>query len=190
MKQSYLLLPVIVLLAVSLSFAADNSHKAKHHSVHTDFLDDVDVDIENGTLVFTSEYDNDLYIEISPDYKLYVSGHPVSLNDQQQKLVADYYDHFMELLDRAKIIGKKGAKIGLEGAKVGALAVGAAINSLLDEDDHEIEYALQEKKEELEIRSEELEEMAEEIEIVADELEDIHYQMKDDIPDLAKLSWF
>ena len=190
MKQPYFLLPIILLLAVSLSYADDKNHKVNHRSIHTDFLDNVDVDIEDGTLVFTSDYNNNHYIEISRDYNLYISGHHVVLDDRQQELVADYYDHYMEIIHRAKIIGKKGAKIGLEGAKIGVMAIGAALNKILDEDDHEIEYALEEKKEELEIRSEELEEMAEELEIIADELEDIHYQLRDEIPEIAKLSWF
>jgi DNA repair exonuclease SbcCD ATPase subunit len=151
----------------------------------------VDIDIDNDVIVFTCEYDHDLWVEITPDYDLYVNGERIQLNRRQQQMVTEYYDNFMEIIEQAKVIGKEGAKIGMEGAKIGLAAAGAALKMLAcDYDSDDLEEEISDDVEELEERAEELEEMAEELEDRADEFEDLHYSMKREIRALDKLDWF
>jgi hypothetical protein len=151
----------------------------------------VDIDLEDDILVLTCKYDRDLWIEITPDREMYISGEQIHLTRYQRRLVGDYYDHFIEILDRATDIGKEGAKIGIEGAKVGLLAATRAIKMLSDDyDQDDFERDIEEETEELEIRAEKLEEMADKLEEVADEFEEIHYTMKNDIDELNDLDWF
>jgi hypothetical protein len=190
MKNRVIILIILLVVVSSLSAAKSNKVvKSNYH--HSNCLDNVEVDIENDILILTCEYDNDLYIEITPNHELYISGKHIYLNRNQQQLVGEYYDHFMEILERAKEIGKMGAKIGVEGAKIGLLAARGAIKMLLsDYDQDDFEQEIEEKSEKLEIRSEELEEMADELENVADEFEDLHYTMKSEIDELNDLDWF
>jgi hypothetical protein len=172
-------------------FAAKIDKVIKNHDKSYDCLENVQVDIEDDVLIFTCKYDHDMYIEITDDHKLYISGERIHLNRYQQRLVGDYYDHFMEIMERAKEIGKEGAKIGLEGAKIGLLAAKSAMKMLVsDYDLDDFEREIEDDTEELELRTEELEEMAEELEEVAEEFDDLHYTMKHEIDELNDLDWF
>ena len=191
MKNSIIFFPIIfILLSVSL-FAHEDDGKRKHRRHQSYVLEHLDIDIDDDILVLTCEYDDDLWVEITPDYRLYISGRRVYLNQDQRDIVADYYDHFMEIMDKAKVIGKEGAKIGVKGAKLGVLAAGAALKLLFtDYDSDDLEDDIEEEAEKLEVRAEELEEMAEELEEIADEFEDLHYTMKREIEELDELDWF
>lgn len=191
MKIQLIVLSAIFLL-YSMSVQAEKvDKKHKHKNFHVDCLEEVDVDIENDVIIFTCEYDRDLWVEITPDYDLYVCGERIQLNRHQQRLVADYYDNFMEIIYQAKMIGKEGAKIGLEGAKIGLAAAGAALKMLAtDYDSDDLEEEIADDIAEIEERAEELEEMAEELEERAEDFEDLHYSMKRKIEALDDLDWF
>jgi HAMP domain-containing protein len=191
MKKRILLPICIILLLVPSLFAAkvEKVYKVKDNCCNC--LDDVDIDLHNDILTLTCKYDRDQWIEITADREMFISGKKVYLNRHQKRLVGDYYDHFIEILDRAKDIGKEGAKIGIEGAKVGLIAATRAIKMLSDDYDQEdFERDIEEETEELEIRAEKLEEMADELEEVAEEFEEIHYTMKSEIDELNDLDWF
>ena len=191
MKNRLLFLLILLsFIVASLSAAkADKVFKKNHY--HSKCLDNVVVEIENDVLIFTSEYDHDLYVEITPDYELYISGEQIYLTRYQRRLVEDYYDHFMEIMDRAKEIGIEGAKIGMEGAKIGFLAAKGAMKMLVSEyDQDDFEREIEKEAEKLELRSEEIEEMADDLEEVADEFEELHYTMKSEIDELNDLDWF
>jgi len=63
------------------------------------------VDIEDDVLILTCKYDRDLWIEITPDHELFISGEHIYLTRYQRRLVGDYYDHFMEIMEQAIEIG-------------------------------------------------------------------------------------
>jgi hypothetical protein len=181
----------LVLFCFSSIFAkkVDKVHKNKHN--HYGCLENVDIDIEDDVLILTCQYDRDLWIEITPDHKLYISGERIYLTRYQKRLVGKYYDNFMEIMERAVEMGKEGAKVGIEGAKIGLLAVKGVMKMLVsDYDEDDLEREIEYKAEELEIRTEELEEMAEELEEVAEEFEELHYTMKNEIDELNDLGWF
>lgn len=191
MKYRIIISFLTLLFLVSSLFAAkvDKVFESHHHRCYC--LENVEVDIEDDFLILTCEYDRDLWIEITPDHELYISGDRIYLNRYQRRLVGDYYDHFIEIIERAREIGKEGAKIGLEGAKIGLLAARGALKMLVtDYDESDLEREIEDEAEELEIRAGELEEMAEELEEVAEEFEDLHFTMKSEIDELNDLDWF
>ncbi len=191
MKYRIIISFLILLFLVSSLFAAKVDKVFKSHHQRCDCLENVEVDIEDDVLILTCEYDRDLWIEISPDRELYISGDRIYLNRYQRRLVGDYYDHFMEIIERAGEIGKEGAKIGLKGARIGLLAARGALKMLVtDYDESDLEREIEDEAEELEIRAGELEEMAEELEEVAEEFEDLHFTMKSEIDELNDLDWF
>ncbi len=154
-------------------------------------LDEAHIDIENDIIVLTCKYDDEQWVEITPDYNLFINGNRVSLDRYQRRLVADYYDNFMDIIEQAKEIGKEGAIIGVKGAKIGIIAAAGALKMMVsDYDSDDIEEDMEEVKLELEERSEKLEEMADDLEETAEDFEDLHFTMKDEIKDLNDLDWF
>jgi hypothetical protein len=190
--KNRIIIPLITLLLLSSSLSAAKVDKVfKSNFRHSNSLDHVKVEIKNDVLILTCEYDHDLYVEITPDYELYISGKRIDLDRYQRRRVRDYYDHFMEIKERAKEIGLEGAKIGVEGAKIGLLAAKGAMKMLVsDYDQDDFEREIEEKAEQLEGRSEELEELADELEEIADEFEECHGAMKSEIDELDELDWF
>lgn len=184
MKYRIIISFLTLLFLVSSLFAVKVDKVFKSHHQRCDCLENVEVDIEDDVLILTCEYDRDLWIEITPDHELYISGDRIYLNRYQRRLVGDYYDHFMEIIERAGEIGKEGAKIGLLAAK-GVLKI-----LVSDYDEGDLEREIEEEAEELDIRAGRLEEMAEELEEVAEEFEDLHYTMKCEIDELNDLDWF
>ena len=191
MKNQLIIFSLMFSFFLPSLFAEKVDKVIRKHDKSYDCLENVQVDIDDDVLIFTCKDDRDLYIEITKNQKLYISGERIYLSRYQRRLIGDYYDHFMEIMERAKEIGKKGAKIGLEGAKIGLLAAQSAMKMLVsDYDQDDFEREIEDETEELELRSEELEEMAEELEEVADEFEDLHYTMKHEIDELNDLDWF
>jgi len=191
MKKSVLISILVILFLVPSLYAAKVEEVIKGKKNCCNCLANVDIDIEDDNLILTCTYDHDLWIEITSDREMYISGDRIKLSRYQRRLVRDYYDHFMEIMERAKEIGKEGAKIGIKGAKVGLIAAQGAMKMMLsDYDEDDFERDIEEETEELEIRADKLEEMADELEDVADEFEEIHYTMKKDIDQLNELYWF
>ncbi len=191
MKKIFLIPILFVLFSVTSLFAAkvEKVYKVKDNCCHC--LDNMDIDLYDDILTLTCKYDRNQWIEITGNREMFISGKRIHLNRHQKRLVGDYYDHFVEILDRAKDIGREGAKIGIEGAKVGLIAATRAIKMLSDDYNQEdFERDIEEETEDLEIRAEKLEEMADELEEVADEFEEIHYTMKSEIDELNDLDWF
>jgi hypothetical protein len=191
MKKNLLIFSLTILLIIPSLYAAkvDKVYHGKNNCCNC--LDHVVVDLENDVLILTCKYDHDLWIEITPDQKLYISGERIYLDHYQKRLVGNYYDHFIEIMERAKDIGKEGAKIGIEGAKIGLIAAIRAVKMLSDDYDQEdFERDIENDTEGLEIRADKLEDMADELEKVADEFEEIHYTLKSEIDELDDLDWF
>jgi len=191
MKKVLFIAPLILLIFTLslLGKEVEINHKNCDH--HFKCLENLEIDIDDGILILTCQNDDDLWIEITPDGNLSISDHRVYLDRHQQKLMAEYYDRFIDFIDQAKLIGKEGAKIGIKGAKIGILAAGAVLKMLVtDYDSEDLEEEIEEEAEELEARAEDLEEMAEELEEQAEDFEELHYTVKSEIIELDELDWF
>lgn len=192
--KSLVLALMITAIAFSSVFAvggkpSDNSFKIRNSDGW--LLEDVDFDIRDGSIIITNRGRDRGEVEITSDYRLYVDGHLVVTNADQDELLADYYDLTMAILDRAKKVALEGAKIGANGAAIGVQALGGIFKALLTEYDFEdLEYELEEQAEELEEEAEKLERKAERIEHMADELAEVHEDLRRETPELRKLRWF
>ncbi len=152
--------------------------------------DNVDLEIDEGSIVFTHE-DDDETVEITEDGGLVVNGNQVRLARDQRKLVEDYYETFDGILDEAKHIGLEGAKIGVKGAALGiSAAVGALLSISDDRDSDNLEAELDRKGERIERMAERLEKRAERLEARAERLEEQHENLRSEINELGDLGWF
>lgn len=158
---------------------------------HDGHLDGVSIDLDDGSIILTHEGRRRETVEITEDYELYINDERIDLDEDQQMLVAEYYELGMDIVAYAKRIGWEGAKIGVSGAKLGLKAVGNVFKLIFTSyDTEDFEREMEREAARLEARAEILEEKAEVIEDMAEELEDIAYEMNREIPELRELDWF
>ena len=190
MKKSLLILLLGVLI-ISLGYSADlKKKKTTKYKTSFSTFEDVDIDIDDGTIVMIYKDNDDVKVEITEDYELYIDNEKVKINKDQRKLVKEYYFSMMLLIDEAKTIGLQGAEIGVEGAKMGLKAVANVFKLLSsDYDTDDLEREMEEEADKLEEEAEKLEKFADKIEERADELERLHDKMIDEIPELEVLDY-
>jgi len=160
-----------------------------HH--WTNFLsDNMEIEIDDGTIIITRHSYHSDVIEITEDYELYINDRHIKTNKEQKELLGKFHTKSVILVEEAEEIGYKGAKIGVKGAKLGIKAIGGVFRLLSSEyeaDDLEEEMDIEAEK--LEKEADALEEQADELEDIADELEDLADEMVQNIPELEELDW-
>lgn len=182
-------------MLLGVSFVAGPVSADRTVCVHSDkddlFRDDnVSVEIEDGTLIFTHDNDDET-VEITEEYELIVNGRSVHLDAEQRRLVREYYDSFESLIEEAKEIGLQGAKIGVQGAKLGLVAVVGVLKLLSpDYDESDLEADLEIKGEKIERVAAKLEKRANRLEHRAKKLERQHERLREEIEELDELGWF
>jgi hypothetical protein len=145
----------------------------------------VDFNIKHGSIIMTKHGRHDGELEITKNYELYLDGDLIETSPEQKKLVKEYYDTSMDLVDEAKELGIEGAKIGLAGAGIGLKAFGGIFKAIFtDYEFEDLEEELDEQSEKLEERASELEERAGVVEDLANDLEGTFHDMVRDIPEL------
>jgi hypothetical protein len=178
-----------VVLAVLACYPVTSySHRScSHHHC----FDDLDFDIDDGSLIITPEEDDSESIEITEDGILYVNGRRIKTSESQEELLERYYDHFVDIIECAKEIGFEGAKIGARGAKVGLKAVLGLVKLLHpDYDSDDYDRDIEREVEKIEARAKRLERRAEKIEDMVDDFERMHRRLKRKVPELRELDWF
>ena len=184
MKYVTVSLLLIFSFTLFVHAADENDFKRKYMSC----IKNADLNIEDENITI---YDDDNSIEITRDYELYVNGRFVKTNTEQKRLLKEYHSAIFEIIDRAKDIGKEGAKLGIDGAKIGLKAIVGVFKLMRDDyDSGDLEEELELKAEELEEKAEELEKEAEKLEYLADNLEELHDELKEEIPELQDLNTF
>jgi hypothetical protein len=193
--KPFAVLCVLTLAVATFVPSSASAHKTIHvkQDCQNDNLfrdDNVDLDIEDGSIVFMHE-DDDETVKITEDGGLVVNGNPVPLALDQRKLVEDYYEAFDGVIDETKQIGIEGAKIGVKGAKLGiAAALGALLVIADDRDAEDLEVKLERKSERIERMAERLEKRAERLEARAERLRGMHENLRSGIDELDDLGWF
>lgn len=191
MKVLALSVLALILFMAPLATPHDRYHIHGINIQNEGHLDGVSIDIEDGSIILTHDDRRRETVEITEDYELYVNDERVDLDEDQQALVAEYYELGMDIVAYAKRLGWEGAKIGVSGAKLGLKAVGSVFKLIFTSyDTEDFEREMEREAARLEARAEVLEEKAEVIEDMAEELEDIAYEMNREIPQLRKLDWF
>ncbi len=188
---------LVFIIAAAFTFAAFGDTDAecrikyKDHDSYLGFRDDdVEVDFDDGSIIFYSDRDDD-EVEITEDYELLINGKRIKLDKDQEKLVERYYDNMEDIVDFAKELGIEGAKIGASGAKLGLDAL-AKVFMLLDDDydSDDLEKEMEKAADKIERRAKKLEKKAEKIEDMADDLERTHRKLRRAVPELDELGWF
>ena len=100
-KISVLTLTSILMLALTMTNCIAHEHNSTSNGSSL-CLDNINIDIEDGTLILTNKNDDDETVEITEDYELYVNGRYIRTDYREDKLIRDYYDKFMEIIDYAK----------------------------------------------------------------------------------------
>jgi hypothetical protein len=190
MKKLALLLLVFALMIGSTAWAGHSY--TIHSSSHTydEYDNKVDIDMEDGSILITNE-DDDVTVEITEDHELLVDDDGVSLDAEQQKLVAAFYTEVVDIREQGIAVGWEGAKIGMDGAKLGAKAIGRLIKMLLtryDEDD--MERDMERDADKIEVKAELLEVKAEVLEKLAHQIEEHTFELFDTVDELKELDWF
>ena len=193
--KPFAILCVLMIAAAAFMPTGASAHKGItiQHDCQNDNLfrgDNVDVDIDDGSIIFTHEKDDET-VEITEDGGLIVNGNPVSLARDQRELVEEYYETFDGVMDEAKQIGLEGAKIGVKGAKLGLSAVVGALMLIADDRDAEdLEIELERKGDKIERMADRLEKRAKKLETRAERLEGMHDDLRSEIHELDDLGWF
>ena len=189
------IVPLLIFLLVLTGSVSAVDHKCKKINTigknHITCIDDAEISVRRNTIYITSRDWDEGVVEITEEYELYVDDEFIKLTEYQQELTESYYEMVMQILDDARHIGLKGAKMGVSGAKIGLMAVVGVVKLLSpDYDEEDLERELEEEAEKLEAEAEVLEEEAELIEEIAAELEEVHYELRNEIDSLRKLDWF
>ncbi len=171
----------------------DNNRHVIHYGDFNNFghCNNMDIDIEDDEIYITHSGRRAGEIRITENYELYVNGKQIKTNDEQKRLIEEFYGSAKELKKYAAVIGAKGAAIGIEGAKIGLSAIGGIFKLILpgyDSDD--LERDMERKTKGIEYKASLLEKEAEALEHIAYEIEDLADELKDEIPELDKLRWF
>ena len=159
----------ITLLTFSTLFAAD-PYKIQYHA---SCLDNFSIDFKNDAVILTSRSGEYCAIKITNDDELYINGNHVYTNSEEKELLGEFRHDIILLIDGAKKIGCKGAKIGLS-------AVSGVVEALCTD------LKFEELEDQLEEQADRLEAEADELENVADRLEDLQSDLNERIPELRE----
>ena len=193
--KPFVILCVLMIAATAFMPTGASAHKGitvRHDCGDSDLFrdDNVDVDIDDGSIVFTHEKDDET-VEITEEGGLKVNGRPVHLARDRRKLVEKYYETFDGVIEEAKQIGLDGARIGVKGAKLGLSAVVGALLLITDDKDaQDLEIELERKGDKIERMAERLEKRAKKLEAKAERLENLHDDLRSEIDELDDLGWF
>ncbi len=185
-------LPVLLVLALFASLAQAVDYNKKHAKSYLNgVFDKVEIDIEDDVIILTPRDRDDVIVEITPEFELYVNGDEVELTDEQQEIVKTYYEQITELIQSATYIGMRGAKIGVRGAALGLTAM-VKVVKLLDEDydEEDLEREMKAEAEKLEAKAQKLQEEAEELKVLAEKLEKTQKRFEQEIEQIRELDMF
>jgi hypothetical protein len=179
------------LMILACPVAADAGSCSRTVTIHGDWdCGDIEFDMEDDAIILTNRDNGYETVEITDEYDLYVNDEKVELDDDQRKLVGEFYESVQDLVKYAKKLGWEGAKIGAEGAKLGLKAIGGLFQVVFTSyDTDDFERDIEREAEKIEKRAEKLERKAEEVEEMAEDLEELAWELQREIPELRELEW-
>jgi len=148
--------------------SADDGHKQIFSHVEMNINNSNYVLFEDNSLIVCDRDTDEYLAEISEDYDLFVKGKKVNVNEDQRKLLEEYYEAQYELFSSRNLIGAKGIEIGMQSAGLALKAVGGAFvvmaSGFDEKKSQEFEDAMEYEAEKIEDKANELEEHAENFE--------------------------
>jgi len=187
-----------ILVLVSLVFAVSPILTADDLKITIDdpgfrlkieFDDNCKLFRKHGDIIVQSEDEEE--VAISEDGELWVNGHKVRVRRSERKLLIEYHELAMSLLDRCEDIAEQGVKLGLKGAVLGIKAATGVFKILLpgySTEDYEKDVEKAAKK--LEKKAEKIEDKGDKLQAMSEQLQDIHDELREKIKELDDLDWF
>lgn len=170
-------------------FAVDDDHSLDWGPYH--FYEGISIDFEGGSLIVLERDTDDVLFEITEKDELFVRGEHVKTSPREKRLLREFYGITEDMVDEARQLGYKGAKIGVKGAKMAAKAVGGVFEILFSGFDEtvieEFEQKMEEESELLEQQAEKLEIEAERLEELEAELEKVYEKLEKEVEELKEL---
>ncbi len=159
-----------------------------HDKDCTASIDNFDIDFEYDTLILEYEEMPNTIIRITDDYKLFINGAPVELNEEQADLVKDYYLQMEDITSIASKLGYEGSKIGINGLKLGAKSIIGIFKLLSDDyDSDDLERDLEKDKEVLVKNAQRLKKQGKKLKAMAEELKNLHCRLFTEVKELNAL---
>jgi hypothetical protein len=190
MKTTKCIVLFLFVASISIVFSKE-AEKERWYWGPCHLNNEISIEFENGDLLIFDEHVDELLIEITNDYELYVREKHIETNAEEKDLLRRYYSTTDQMLDEVEKLGYKGAKIGLRGAKVAVKAVGGVFEILFSGFDESViddfEERIEAEAEEIEHQAEQLEDEAEIVDELADQLDTIYENLAQSIPELEEL---
>jgi hypothetical protein len=187
MIKRIFLLGLVMILSFPFPSAAGSRGRC---DIDVSTFDSKSIDLDDGVLSIEHE-DRGWIVEITEDYELFVNGIRIRTDRRQRKLLRRYYRDYEDIEELAGVLAREGARIGVEGAKLGVSAAACAAKLLLEDYDYDdMEDEIEDKAAEIEKMAEKLERKAEKIEDIADDLEKTHRKLRRSVPELGDLEDF
>lgn len=189
MKRKWL----ILFLFAAVLVRADDNRISMGFSLQPriQFHEDCRILMRNNDVIIVSDEDRTERVVITDKNRLLINGEPVATDSIQAGMTRRYYELTVYCLEEAKAIGKQGAKMGWEGAKIGVKAVTGVFRMILPNYSAEdLERDMEAESDKIEAKADVLEARADALDASLEELEDLHYALKDHIPELDALMWF
>ncbi len=182
--QKLLISLFLVVSIFTQSFAIGGKRSSSYDKVQDmEFLNfDCDLDFDNDeNITFKNDGSE---VKFTSDNEIFVDGKKIKLNAKQKRLVGEFNETFMELIEKAKDIGLEGVELGKDG-------VSSAFEAMFSETElKEVEAKLEAKASKLEAKGEVLEKKAKVLEKIGNHLKDMKDELKNKVPELSKLDWF
>ncbi len=189
--QKLLISLFLVVSIFTQSFAIGGKRSSSYDKVQDmEFLNfDCDLDFDNDeNITFKNDGSE---VKFTSDNEIFVDGKKIKLNAKQKRLVGEFNETFMELIEKAKDIGLEGVELGKDGVELGLDAVSSAFEAMFSETElKEVEAKLEAKASKLEAKGEVLEKKAKVLEKIGNHLKDMKDELKNKVPELSKLDWF
>jgi hypothetical protein len=191
MKQPITYLSILLIMSLS-GQASDNSIRMSSRlKPYIAFDDSHYVMMRNHRVIIRTENIVDGKVIIDEEFELIADRDTVSLNEEQQKLVFEYYQLVDESMESARNIGWEGAKIGAQGATIGIKAITGVFRMILPNyGSEDFERDMEDEASKIEAKAAILEEKAQVIDEKLNRLQELHEQLRENIPELKRLEWF
>ncbi len=185
---------IVLSIMLTVSSVSAKKYKDKGHNARYGFdgitIDNINIDFDDDILKVTNT-DEKTSFTIDKKYELYINDKHIQTTPKQRKLTKEMYRSIDLIFKEAKDIVWDGAKIGAEGAKLGLSAILCVFKLISpDYDSDDLEEEMEQKAKKIEKKADKIELRAENIEDMARELEEISDRMREEIPELKRLSWF
>ncbi|MHB2147866.1 DUF2884 family protein [Calditrichota bacterium LG25] len=149
-------------------------------------LDDFNIELDEKNILIKLDSAPWTEIKITENSDLLINGERIDLDRREQKLVAEYYDQTMALIQNAKKLGFESVKLALEAiAKTSLYGISALVGEVFG--DYDAEEELEKVTEEMDKKARSLELRGKKLEKMGDQLQKLHAELFWNVKPLRQL---